>query len=37
MRFLGTNYHVHLDDLLLSVLDCIPTFSFGVYLVLRLF
>ena len=37
MKFLGTNYHAHYSDLILRVLECIVTISFGVYLVLWLF
>jgi len=37
VKVLGKKYYVHESDLILRVLDCIVTISFGVYLVLWLF
>ena len=34
---MGEKYRVHYGDLIVSVLDCIVTILFGVYLVLWLF
>jgi len=35
VKFLGAKVPLHWCDLILRVLDCIVTISFGVYLVMR--